>query len=101
MRILYTTLPTKKSANEFAKKIILQKLAACVNIYPMEASYYLWKNKLQKEKEFALVMKTSAAQVEDLRSFLEENHPYEVPCLIEFSPEKVNAEYWNWVNTTL
>lgn len=95
LRILVTTVNTLDAAKNIARKVIENKLAACVNIIPINSIYY-WRNKIVDEKEFMLLIKTSAEQVNALREWIINNHPYEVPEILIMYSES-NKEYFNWL----
>ena len=94
IRILITTVNALDVAKNIARKIIENKLAACVNIIPVDSVYY-WENRIE-EKEFMLLIKTSKERVEALRDWIANNHPYNVPEILLVSAES-NKEYFNWL----
>lgn len=57
MIFVYSTFPNKKEAKEIGKGLVKNKLAACVNIFPIESIYH-WQKKIVKDKEFAVIIKT-------------------------------------------
>ena len=59
--IVITTAGNKKDAKDLAKKIVSQKLGACVQINEI-GSYYSWKGKLESSNEFRLMIKTKESK---------------------------------------
>ena len=49
MIFVYSTFPNKKEAKEIGKGLVKNKLAACVNIFPIESIYH-WQKKIVKDK---------------------------------------------------
>ncbi|HCM68143.1 MAG TPA: divalent-cation tolerance protein CutA, partial [Candidatus Kerfeldbacteria bacterium] len=50
MVLVSVTFPTMSEARRFSKKLVRQRLAACVNIHPIESIYW-WKGKLVHTQE--------------------------------------------------
>jgi len=44
-----------------------------------------------------IIFKTTKEKVPQLRAFLEKEHPYETPEIIEVEVARVNAHYLSWV----
>ena len=95
--IVITTYPNKNKANKIARNLVENKLAACVQIMPME-SFYNWKGKLQQDKEFILFIKTKASIYTRLVKYLLEKHSYETPEIIEIPIERGLAAYFSWID---
>ncbi len=77
--IALTTLPADADAAEFARTLVDERLAACVNLMPVMESVYRWEGKIEFEAERQIVIKTSRDRVSDLWDRVRELHPYEVP----------------------
>jgi len=48
-----------------------------------------------------VIFKTIEQKVEELKKFVEENHPYELPAIITFGPSEVNLPYLEWAKGQL
>jgi periplasmic divalent cation tolerance protein len=86
------------SAPELARRIVEEKLAACVNVVAGVRSIYVWKGKVCDEGEALLVIKTRAALFEALRARVVELHPYEVPEVIELPILAGHTPYLKWLD---
>ncbi len=93
--MFYITIGSASEAIELGDLVIANKLAACSNVFPI-TSAFPWNGKLEKENEFVLILKTIPSLTDTLRSFVEENHPYDVPCILSWSTE-VNDSYGKWM----
>ena len=93
-----TTLPTQTAANELAKSLVENKLAACVQITGPIQSVYRWKGELSVDQEFSLSCKTNSNRLNDLLEHLREQHPYELPEIL-IAAWRASPEYANWVNS--
>jgi periplasmic divalent cation tolerance protein len=94
MYVLLTTVDERKKAEELARRMVEEKLAACVTVVPGGRSFYRWKGRREEAGEFLLLMKT--LKPEKLMKRLREIHPYEVPELLVLRVSKVSGEYLRW-----
>ena len=95
--IALTTLPADADAAEFARTLVDERLAACVNLLPVMESVYRWEGKIEFEAERQLVIKTSRDRVADLWDRVRELHPYEVPEFVVIPIEDGNEAYLRWI----
>jgi len=96
--IVLTTLGADTDAAALAKTLIEERLVACVNIMPM-TTVYCWKGKIEHNPEQQLLIKTTAAKVEDLETRLMELHRYEVPEFLVIRVDASTEVYRDWVRT--
>lgn len=98
MKIIMTTYPAKpKELKNFIMKILWSKLAMCVNQINYVKSYFWWEGKITNWQEKILLIKTSDENTSKLKTFLEKNHLYDVPEIVELSPESVNDSYLSFI----
>ncbi|OLC84090.1 MAG: hypothetical protein AUH66_01540 [Acidobacteria bacterium 13_1_40CM_4_57_6] len=89
---------TLREARRIARRVISKRLAACVNIILSPAeSFYTWKGKLEKAREYLLVMKTTAKRVVELEKEVKRLHSYDVPEFIAWPITGGSAEYLSWL----
>ena len=93
---IYITTKDEEEAKRIGKTLVEEKLAACVNIYPVE-SIYRWEGNIEEDIEAAMLVKTKAGLVEKVISRVRELHSYEVPCIVSLPIEKGNPEYLKWI----
>lgn len=99
MRILITTYPNKpRQLKKFIMAILKQWLAKCVNRINYVKSYYIWQGKIIKDEEKILIIKTSVEKKEKLQTWIEKNHPYQVPEIVWIKSNEVNEKYLKWIN---
>ncbi|HZB25051.1 MAG TPA: divalent-cation tolerance protein CutA [Vicinamibacterales bacterium] len=92
-----TTLPADADAGEFARTLVDERLAACVNLLPVMESVYRWEGKIEFEAERQIVIKTSRERVGDLWDRVRELHPYEVPEFVVIPFADGNEAYLRWI----
>jgi periplasmic divalent cation tolerance protein len=95
--ICYCTCPDADSARRIAETLVAERLAACVNRLPGIASTYRWQGEVTTDSEHLLLIKTTAARFEALRTRLLTLHPYDLPELIAVPVEHAHAPYLAWV----
>ena len=59
--IVYTTYPSLVEAEAAGRRLVEEKLAACVNILPQMVSIYRWKGAVERADEVVMLVKTRAA----------------------------------------
>jgi len=95
--IIITTLPDKASAKNLAKLLVEKKLAACVQIFPIE-SVYAWEGKICDENEFFLFIKSKTVNFERISAAIKENHTYDVPEIVQIPLTNGLPEYLKWID---
>ncbi|MDR1890895.1 MAG: divalent-cation tolerance protein CutA [Puniceicoccales bacterium] len=94
--IVLTTVGSKELAETLAKDIILERLAACVQIQQIE-SFYAWADKVEHGDEYLLTIKTRATLFEDLSQFILKNHDYKIPEIIQIPIMQGSKPYLEWL----
>jgi periplasmic divalent cation tolerance protein len=95
--VLLTTTATRGEAVKLAKLLTDEKLAACVQLLPIE-SFYLWQGKTQNEAEVLLLVKTRAALFETAIARIKAVHSYSVPEIIALPFAAGFAGYLDWID---
>ena len=101
MLIVFTTTSTASEAEILAKKIVAEKLAACVQVLPQMKSIYFWENEVRVDQEHLLLIKTLEEKYPNLEEFINQNHSYDVPEIVAVKSEKVSKGYLQWINDYL
>lgn len=98
LRLVLCNAPPDK-AEDIARAVLDQRLAACVNILPGVVSLYVWKGAVCRDPEATLLMKTRRDLVPALTEAIRAVHPYEVPEVIALplAPGEGNQAYLAWV----
>jgi periplasmic divalent cation tolerance protein len=85
--LVYTTWPDAETAAAAAGAAVEARLAACANVMAPMTSIYRWEGKVERTEETPVLFKTTAAHAEALKALVLARHPYELPCVVAFSPE--------------
>ena len=94
--LIITTTANKESAREIARLLVEKRLAACAQMLPIE-SIYFWQGKICEESETALFIKSKTALFDEIKAAIKENHPYEVPEIVQIPITDGLPEYLKWI----
>ena len=98
--IVWVTAPDEKTAKRLAHDIVSSGLAACVTLLPQAESHYMWQGKIEMEIEVQMLIKTSEVSLRSLISFVENNHPFDVPEVIATKVSNASNRYAEWIRET-
>src|SRR5262245_14299568 len=95
--LVLTTLPETHDAAAFARTLVEERLAACVNVLPAMTSCYRWDGRVQQDAERQLVIKTTRARVGSLHHRVAALHPYDVPEWLVIPIADASKPYAAWL----
>ncbi len=101
MIIVFTTTDSREEADELARGAVKNGHAGCVQIIAGVESVYKWKDRINVDSEFLLLIKTTAEKYRGLEEFLKAAHSYEVPEIVSVSAADVSAEYLAWLEKSV
>ncbi|RMG05302.1 MAG: divalent-cation tolerance protein CutA [Acidobacteria bacterium] len=101
MLVVFTTVPNKEEGETLARKIVEQRLGACVQVLPQMTSFYFWQGEIQKDSEHLILIKTLPEKYKDLQDFIIKNHSYSVPEIIALSVQDAFQGYLEWAKDYL
>ena len=93
--IVYITCGDKEEAEKIGCAIVEERLAACVNYFPIN-SIYRWKGKVEKGQEYVLVCKTTGEKFTKLKKKVKQLHSYELPVIV-FWKIRAEKEVLDWI----
>jgi len=96
--LVLTTMPGDGRADDLARTLVEERLAACVNVHGPMTSTYRWQGRVEVEPERQVVMKTTRARLAALEARLHVLHPYELPEFIVIDVA-ASAAYEGWANS--
>lgn len=100
--VVLVTCGSLPEARRIARAVVHARLAACVNIVgaPVE-SIYRWKEKVERAREFLLVMKTTSPRLLALEREVKRLHSYDVPEFIALPISAGSRDYLAWLATSV
>ncbi|HUJ21347.1 MAG TPA: divalent-cation tolerance protein CutA [Bryobacteraceae bacterium] len=99
--VVLSTASSAEEAGKIARRLVEERVAACVNVLPGLRSFYRWKGNIEDAAEWLLIIKSSRKHFEALRSALEKLHSYEVPEVLALQVTDGAENYLNWMDAEL
>lgn len=93
----YVTCPDRALAEDLARRLVEERLAACGNVLDGMRSVYRWEGKVEEASEAVLIVKTRAELVERVTARVRELHPYACPCVAALPVTGGNPDYLAWI----
>jgi periplasmic divalent cation tolerance protein len=101
-RVVLVTCETLTEGRQIARSVVSKRVAACVNVILSPAdSYYTWKGKLERAREYLLVIKTTAKRLPDLEKEVKRLHSYDVPEFIALPIVAGSNKYISWLQASV
>lgn len=97
MVFIYTVMPNQDAAAKIGAILIENRLAACVNSFPINSAY-IWNNEMTLDDEIVVLIKSIESKFKEIEQEILANHPYEVPIIAKWKVS-VNASYFEWLNS--
>ncbi|NVO03964.1 MAG: divalent-cation tolerance protein CutA [Bacteroidetes bacterium] len=97
---IYTTCPTVGEARDLGLSAVKDKLAVSAD-YWMINSIYPWDKVIQEGEQYMLMLATQKALSEQLIKYLEIEHSYSVPVIVQCDISFTNQPYHFWADNVL
>jgi periplasmic divalent cation tolerance protein len=94
--VVLVTATSEIQARRIARKLLQNKLAACVNLIPVQ-SLFVWQSEIQEEEEILMIIKTRQTVFDDLLAVIKALHTYEVPEIIGMPIVMGSNDYLKWI----
>jgi len=98
---VFMTTSSKEEAEKIARKLVEERLAACIQIIGPIKSYYWWKGAIEESEEWLCIVKTKMHLYEKLESMIKSMHSYQVPEIVVLPIIKGNESYLKWMDEEL
>jgi periplasmic divalent cation tolerance protein len=95
--VVLVTASSDSQARRLARKLLQNRLAACVNFLPVD-SMFLWKGDIQEEEEVLMIIKTRTESFDGLMSAIKTAHTYDTPEIIGVPIVLGSREYLKWID---
>ena len=99
--VIFITASDKKEAGRIARKLIENRLAACVNIVDKIDSVFWWKKKIVRAQEALLIVKSKRSKLNNLIKLVKSLHSYQVPEIIALPIIGGNRSYLEWLDESI
>jgi len=92
--VVYITTSSLDEAKFIGRTLVKERLAACVNIFPITSIYH-WDG-MQEAEEVVLLAKTTTENVKRIEQRVKELHSYDVPCIVSLVIDG-SEDYLTWI----
>jgi periplasmic divalent cation tolerance protein len=101
-KLVVVSCGSRAEARKIAQAVVAKRLAACVNVLsaPVE-SIYRWREKVERAREFLLLIKTTAARLDNLEKEVARLHSYEVPEFLVLGVAGGSRGYLRWLGESV
>ena len=96
--VIFITTDTEEKAQDVAKALLNNKLAACVNIVPKISSLFWWNDTLDSAQENLLIVKSKTSLLPQIVILVKDVHSYETPEIIALPIIGGNPDYLKWID---
>jgi periplasmic divalent cation tolerance protein len=100
LRLIFSTASSEEQAASIARTLVDERLAACVNIVGPIRSIYRWREAIEDEREFLLLIKSRATLYIKVEKRIRELHSYEVAEVISTTIDRGSPPYVKWMLET-
>ena len=97
--LVLTSCPGTITAKKIANTLVMERLAACVQIIPGVQSYFHWVGKVDNKEEVLLLIKATSGGYKALEKKIKALHPYELPEIISVPISGGFDKYLDWIYT--
>lgn len=97
--ILFCSVPDKETGEKISRVLLENRLAACVSSLSQFHSLYWWRENIESDKEFLLMIKTRKELFHELEKMIQNLHPYDVPEIIGLPVVHGSESYLNWIKS--
>jgi periplasmic divalent cation tolerance protein len=97
LRVIFATASSEQQAEAIARALVAERLAACVNVIGPVRSIYRWRDAIEDEREFLLLIKTRGTYYIKVEQRIRELHSYEVPEVISAVIDRASPPYARWL----
>lgn len=91
-----TTTETRDDAERMARAVLEARLAACVQILPIDSLYW-WQGRIETARESLLLIKTRAELYPALETAIRAVHPYDTPEILAVPVAHGHPAYLAWL----
>jgi periplasmic divalent cation tolerance protein len=98
--LIYATYPDAVRAEEEARTLVGEGLAACVNIVPGMVSVYRWEGAVEKAGECVAIIKTRAGLADRVITAARSRHPYTTPAFLILPVDGGLPAYLEWISAS-
>jgi periplasmic divalent cation tolerance protein len=94
--LVLTTCGAKEEAEMIASRLVEQRLAGCVQMFPIDSVYH-WEGAVERAKEWMLFCKIKASDYDKVEAAIRSAHSYATPEIIALEIDQGAEAYLAWL----
>lgn len=99
--VCLVTCPNDDVAEVLGRTLVVERLAACVNVIPGVRSIYRWHGGITDDVEVLCLVKTTRAFYERVRARIVTLHPYDIPEVLTLDVGEGHPPYLEWLRASV
>ncbi len=99
--VIMVTASSRRECRKIARRLIEEKLAACVNISQPVQSVYRWEGKVEQSREFLMFIKTNRDLFPQIKTEIGLIHSYHTPEIICLPIVDGSPNYLQWISDSV
>lgn len=99
--VVLNTCASAAEAEQLARVLVDQRLAACVTVISPVRSFYRWNGTVEKSEEWLLAIKTSRPLFVRVCAAVSSIHSYELPEILALPVIEGSPDYLSWFQSEL
>jgi periplasmic divalent cation tolerance protein len=94
--LVYATTASEVEAARIAEALLRERLVACAHVFPV-ASRYWWKGKIEKSREYGMILKTRKGLYRKVEAKIKALHSYSVPAIVAWELAAGSRTFLEWI----
>jgi periplasmic divalent cation tolerance protein len=94
---VFVSVPSARVAADISRVLLDAHLCACAQTLGPMTSRYRWKGRVERAREWLLLVKTERRQLRHVERCVRELHPYDVPEMLVVPVQAGYAPYLAWL----
>ena len=99
--IVLTTIDEEHLAEKIGTTLVERRLAACVNVISMGITIYRWQERICRDREYMLLIKTSAHLFDEVCDTIGQLHTYRLPEVIALPIAVGDERVMDWITASV
>ena len=99
--VVLLTGPDRSTLEALGRRVVEERLAACVNVLGGLRSIYRWQGAVEEADEALALVKTTAGRLEALRERVLALHPYDTPEFVALAVDAGSEDYLRWIEESV
>lgn len=95
--IIFVTAASRSEAEQIGTTLVEKKLIACCNVVEPIFSIFHWQDKIQRETEVLLMMKSVRERMDSIIAATKKLHSYQTPEIIALPIIAGAEDYLSWI----